>query len=310
MNVESFKKYVEAGGYKVQMVSIDHIEEIKSEIENLKAANKDVNDNIGKYLNKFNYKISESLRDAKSIIVIAVPQPMSRIYFTSGSKKHAVIMPPMYLFNSSIETEEKQKKIAGITSFLNEILHPDFKVKKINLPCKLIAVKSGLAQYGRNNVCYINGQSSFYWIGTYISDMPCPHDSWQEGSVMDRCSNCSLCLNNCPAGAIADDRFLLHANRCITLRNESSKDFPEWLNPRWHNSIIGCMRCQIVCPVNRNSITAINDIAEFDDEETKMIMDKIPLNELPEATFKKMQLINFIEDYGILARNLNVLINR
>lgn len=305
-----FITQIESHGFKVRVISIEHIEEIQSDIENTKQTHKDVNNYIGKYLNKFNYKIPENLLEAKSIIVVAVPQPIVRIHFTLNRKKHAVIMPPMYLLNTSSELEEEQKKISEVTTILQEVLTPkNCKVVKTNLPCKLIAVKSGLGAYGKNNICYINSESSFYWIGVYISDMLCENDSWQKSTTMEMCESCDLCLKNCPTGAITNDRFIIHANKCITLQNESKKDFPKWLEPKWHNSIIGCMRCQIVCPANKNHIKDVEDFAEFDDWETRMILEKTPLGELPKITYRKLELINFIEDYDLLARNLNVLIN-
>ena len=198
-----------------------------------------------------------------------------------------------------------------MTSIIENILSDkNLRVKKINLPCKLIASRSGLAQYGKNNICYINNESSFYWMGVYISDMPCEKDSWQESKVMDICTKCNLCTKNCPTGAIANDRFLIHASKCITLHNESEKDFPIWVNKKNHNSIIGCMRCQIVCPINRNQIKDIEDLCEFDEKETRMILAKAPLSEFLDVTYKKLELINFIEYYDLLARNLDVLIGK
>lgn len=218
-------------------------------------------------------------------------------------------MPPMYLFNTSVKLEHKQKNIAKVTSVLNKILLPqNYKIVKANLPCKLIAAKSGLGAYGKNNICYINNQSSFYWIGVYVSDMPVENKPLKKYTIMDMCKNCDLCLKNCPTGAISNDRFIVHANKCITLQNESTEDFKNWINPRWHNSIIGCMRCQIICPINKNSIKNVKDLAEFNDLETKMILAKTPLSKLPAAIYKKLEIINFIEDYDLLARNLNALI--
>lgn len=306
-----FINEIESYGFKVRIISIKHIEEIQSDIENVKKEYKDVNTFIGKYLDAFDYNLIKIFPKAESIIVIAVPQPINRIYFTLGGKKRSVIMPPMYLLNSSIELEEKHKKISEVTSIIeNILLDKNLKVEKINLPCKLVASRSGLAKYGENNICYINSESSFYWMGVYISDMPCEKDSWQESKVMDICKKCNLCSKNCPTGAIANDRFLIHASKCITLQNESEKDFPIWLNTKSHNSIIGCMRCQIVCPINSNQIKEIEDLVEFDEKETRMILAKVPLSEFSDITYKKLELINFIEYYDLLARNLNILIGK
>lgn len=306
---ENFIKKVEKYGYKVRVISFSHIEEIKSDIENTKRIYSDVNDNVGRYINGFNYNGQKSLLEDKSIIVVAVPQPIGRIHFSMGVKKLTAILPPMYLYNTGVELEEKHKKISKVTTILKNILSEDnYKVTKTNLPCKLIAVRSGLGAYGRNNICYINNESSFYWIGIYVSDMPCEDDSWQGQAVMDACEKCDLCMKNCPTGAIGKDRFIVHADRCITIHNERDKDFPQYINPKWHNSLIGCMRCQIICPVNKNYIKNVEDLVEFDDSETRAIFAKTPLAELPEATYKKIELISFTDYYELLARNLDVLI--
>ncbi|MBV7272843.1 epoxyqueuosine reductase [Clostridium sp. PL3] len=309
--VSDFIKKIEGYGFKAQVISFTNIEAIQSELENTKQTYEDVDTYIGKYLDKFYYENSKNLLEAKSIIVIAVPQPIARIHFTLDSKKHSVIMPPMYLLNASSEFEEKHKKIAEVTAILEKVLsYENFKVIKLNIPCKLTAVKSGLGVYGRNNICYINGESSFYWLGAYISDMPCENDAWQEHSVtMDTCKNCDLCLKNCPTGAIAKDRFIIHSNKCITLQNESKEDFSKDLDSKWHNCLIGCLRCQIICPVNKKHIRNVEDITEFDEWETRKILDETPLEELSEITYKKLELISFIEDYDLLARNLKVLMS-
>ncbi|QXE17925.1 4Fe-4S double cluster binding domain-containing protein [Clostridium sp. 001] len=305
----NFIKKVEEYGFKAQVISFKHMEEIKLDIENMKQTYEDINVNIGKYLNKFDYKVSDDFLKPKSIIIIAVPQPAARVYFTLGLKKYAVIMPPMYLLNSSSEFEKKHKKICEITEIVENILsYENFKAIKVNIPCKPLAVKSGLGAYGKNNICYINGESSFYWLGVYVSDMPWENDSWGEYTVMEACKNCDLCLKNCPTGAIAEDRFIVHANKCITLQNEDSGDFKKSLRPEWHNCLIGCMRCQIICPANKKCITSIKDITEFNDWETRKILAKTPLEELPETTYKKLESISFIEDYKLLQRNLKVLI--
>ncbi len=138
--------------------------------------------------------------------------------------------------------------------------------------------------------------------------MPCENDSWQKEKIMDMCKSCDLCLENCPTDAIASDRFILHADRCITLQNESTKEFKEWVQPNWHNSIIGCMRCQIVCPANKKYIKNVEDLAEFDEIETRLILEKTPLHKLSKVTYEKLELINFIQDYDLLHRNLKVLL--
>lgn len=309
-NTEVFINKLESHGFKAKIISIKHLEEIRADIEKMKSDYDDVKENLGVYFDKFKFNEPEDGIAAKSIIVVAVPQPIAKINFTIGNKRHTAVIPPTYLFNTSAD-EAKQPRIAEVTSLLNNILSENnYKTAKVNLPCKLLAVRSGLGEYGRNNVCYINGESSFYWIGSYISDMPCESDYFREQTVMDRCDDCNLCLVNCPTGAIDNDRFIVHAGRCITLYNESTDEFPDWIDPCWHNSIIGCMKCQLICPANRNSISNTEDFADFNDIETDLILRGTPIQDLPETTIRKLQKINFIEDYALLARNIGMLVNR
>ena len=57
-------------------------------------------------------------------------------------------------------------------------------------------------------------------------------------------------------------------------------------------------------------ITHIEEFAEFDDYETRLILVNTPLEELPKTTYEKLEAFNFVGDYDILARNLNALIGR
>ncbi len=185
---------------------------------------------------------------------------------------------------------------------------------KINLPAKISAVRSGLAQYGRNNICYIDGQSSYYWIATYISDLPISEETDQDqffdnSSLMNACNGCDLCIDACCTHALHKKRFVIDSDKCLTLHNESSQNIPDWIENKWHNAIIGCMRCQLVCPVNKRSPYNIKDSIIFSDSETEMILSRRSLDKLPTELYEKLEAINFIEDYNLLSRNLSVLLN-
>lgn len=297
-------------GYEISLFPVHHLNDLKEEFKEMRSSDQDIERYLYHYLDKIDYTIPASLPDAKSVLVVAVQQPIARTHFQYGGKSHPVILPPTYLLNASVDKEEDQKLISEVNRHLREALGKNnFKAVKINLPGKLAAVRSGLGAYGKNNICYINEKSSFYWIGTYLTDMPCKNDPWREETVMKQCSDCDLCQSSCPTGAIDEKRFLIHAKNCITFMNESSADFPEWIDVNWHNAIIGCMRCQIICPVNISAIKNIQDFAEFDEEETGLILEKTLLSELPEKTYRKLEDFNFIEDYEILPRNLKVLID-
>ena len=73
----------------------------------------------------------------------------------------------------------------------------------------------------------------------------------------------------CPTDAIRSDRFLVYAERCITFHNERPRDFPQWLDPSWHYSLVGYMICQNVCPINQKLLNWIEAAAAFSEKETE-----------------------------------------
>jgi epoxyqueuosine reductase len=143
-----------------------------------------------------------------------------------------------------------------------------------------------------------------------FSDLPCDGDPWREQKALDRCESCVACLRRCPTGAIASDRFQLHTERCLTYHNEAASDFPSWIDPSWHHCLIGCMRCQTVCPENRTVLDWFEDRAEFSEQETALLIQRVPLDRLPEGMAAKVKSLEINEDFGLLCRNLSMIIGR
>ena len=147
-------------------------------------------------------------------------------------------------------------------------------------------MRSGLAEYGRNNITYVPGMGSFHRLTTLYSDFPADEDNWQELSAMKSCVGCKACINTCPTGAIPTDHFLLSVERCITFHNEHPGEipFPEWMDQSWHNCLVGCLHCQKACPVNKNVIQWTEPGPVFTEDETRLILSGMKLEELPHST--------------------------
>jgi epoxyqueuosine reductase len=238
---------------------------------------------------------------ARSLIVVAVPQPQFRIIFTWKGKRVPVIVPPTYLY--SRETDKQ------VEDLLAEILVPaGHHVARATVPKKLLAVRSGLGEYGKNNISYVRGMGSFHRLVAFYSDFPCQEDNWRESQMMESCQNCYACLRNCPTDAITSERFLLHAERCITFHNERPGDvpFPAWLDPSWHNCLVGCLRCQSICPENKDFLPWVEEREGLSQDEITLLREGVPLDQLPAATVTKLEQLDLVEDVGILPRNLSV----
>lgn len=286
---------------KGRIVSAEHIRHLQEEIEGRNRHGLLDKEFYQERLTYFDFRTPDNLRKARSLIVIAIPRPQSQAVFTWNGKSRALIIPPTYVAN------EKTRK--QMEHLLTEILaKKGYRVAHTALPLKLLAVRSGLGSYGRNNICYVSDMGSFHQLVAFYSDLPCHEDSWQEVQMMKSCQNCHACRQNCPTGAIPSDRFLLHAERCISFHNEKKGDvpFPSWVDRSWHNCLVGCLHCQRVCPQNRKFLQWIEEKEEFSQEETILLLEGVPRDQLPATTMRKLEHLDLLEDTDILPRNLSV----
>lgn len=129
---------------------------------------------------------------------------------------------------------------------------------------------------------------------------------------MDLCETCQACLNNCPTAAITKDRFLINAERCLTYFNEADGkwDFPEWVQPSFHNCIYGCLRCQSVCPKNKDYLDNVIEPVEFTEDEALLLVEGRPLEQFPAILKQKVKELDMFDYLTALPRNLKVLLDR
>ena len=303
MNTELYER-LEQRGYTSRVVSIKHVPELRENIEN--SHNDGAFDEAfyQRYLNKFIYGPPADLPDARSLIVMASSQPQVRIIFNYDGKPRQVIVPPTYL-----HAEETDRRAMET---LREIMEPEgYHVTQARLPNKVLAVRSGLATYGRNNVTYVEGMGSFFRLSAFYSDLPFDGmDEWRDMSVMQRCSECLACTYKCPTRAIDPDRFLLHAEKCITYHNEKPGEirFPDWIKASWHNCLVGCMICQKACPENVDYTGMIEEGPEFSSAETTLLLDGTPGDQLPASMRKKLEEWDLVDLLDVIPRNLGALL--
>jgi len=189
-----------------------------------------------------------------------------------------------------------------------DLAQDGYRVAEARLPVKLLAVRSGLASYGKNNIAYVSGFGSFHRLTAFYSDFPLEEDSWQEMKMMDRCKSCQSCLKACPTGAVISERFLLRAEKCVTYFNEEPGDFPAWIERSWHNCLVGCMYCQKVCPLNKDVLGWIERGAEFSSDETELLLEGTVFDNLPPDTQEALRRLDLVDYYEVLPRNLGVLL--
>ncbi len=291
-------------GFKSSIVGIEHLADLKCELQDLLergTLNREFYREITSRLNlNWHFEPPANLSEAKSVIVVAASQQKVKVKFEISHNEFEVIIPPTYV-------HDLHTKISDLLA--HNLKKHNYKLCNAILPEKLLATRSGLARYGRNNIVYADGWGSYFMIKAFFTDMPCPVDNWQKAKMMDQCERCSLCREHCPTNAIQADRFLIQAEKCLTFFNEKSGDFPEWIQPHWHNCLIGCMICQDICPVNKRQIHWVTEEGTFSEEETLMVIQGTPINRLPRRMKDKLKKLCMLDDYHLLSRNLSVLLH-
>jgi epoxyqueuosine reductase len=290
---------LEERGYRGIVLPIEHVAQLKYEIEE-RFSQKEIDAGLyKKYLSSFKFDVTANLPTIHSIIVTVAPQPQRKTTFHFNGQTYSVIIPPTYY----ADTDDQ------IRNILENILNTNgYQLHRAALPLKLLAIRSGLARYGKNNIAYVEGLGSFVRLKAFLSDMPTDRDAWLEPRVMKECDSCKACLKACPTKAIVPDRFLIHAERCITFLNEWPEEFPEWIDPAWHNSLVGCMKCQLVCPVNKRFIKWAEEGEAFNEAETELILNGVPLDRIPPETAHKLKRGYMLDYLDVLPRNLRVLL--
>ena len=303
-SIKELYEQLENAGINSTVVSVHHLSDLQSDLEKYLdqgILDREFYDEItDRYDLQWHFHPPADFPTAQSIILVAAPQPKVSVKFKLSGKTYSAIIPPTYFH----DTDDESANI--ITHHLSRL---GYKSCQAILPEKLLAVRSGFARYGKNNVAYINGLGSYFRLRAYFSDIPSGSDNWQENKMMERCSQCDACMKKCPTGAIRKEIFLIQGEKCLTFFNEKSDEFPEWIDPSWHNCLIGCMICQDVCPVNKDFTNRIVEGGEFHEEETRMILEGVPIEDLPSATIEKLKKLYLFDDYNLLQRNLKVLIN-
>lgn len=289
-----------ASGFEARIASIGSVCKIQDELFSLRESGVIDTQLFDEYKQSMIYDYKNIMPEARSVIVMAHPHYSSKLEFIYNSRRHEVVMPPTYIGSAMLMKAEAALERILATN--------EFSIKYARLPLKLLAARTGLSRYGRNNIAYVEGMGSYHRLFAYYTDYQCQSDELTDITTMQECSSCKVCLNACPTGCIDESRFLIHAENCITYFNEVERDFPTWLRKDWHNAIVGCMKCQTKCPVNSPYKNKLENEFVFEQDETAAILAKTPFDGLSASTRMKLEALDMKNYYNVLKRNLSVLI--
>ncbi|MCR4397620.1 MAG: hypothetical protein NUV93_01495 [Firmicutes bacterium] len=300
--LETVAQWAEKAGWIVAWGSPTVLEEVRGDIERRRLAGEI---DAGFYAERLaSYMRQVSSEGVESLVVVAVPRPAHEVIFDAGDIRFAVVVPPTYAGNDDIAE--------GIRRRLESLL-AGASVTRLIAPVKAVASRLGVVKYGRNNITYAPGFGSYHQLTAFLTSAPLdatPRFTPGPPAPADECDGCFACGGACPTGAIAEDRFLLHTERCLALFNERVGPWPEWVSPSSHNCLVGCMACQDACPMNAGLLRVERLEPFFDPEETSVILgSEIPGDDPAwtriRAKFAAMGLEGL---EGLVGRNLRALL--
>ena len=258
-------------------------------------------------------ELPAELPEARSVVIGAHRRPVTRASLIVDGDEHTFVVPPHYA-----GYEETPRQLAKLVS---EALAPHGgHAAQARVPLKTLAVASGLARYGRNNIAYVDGLGSYLSLAACATDLPAPAGAeWIEPQALTACDRCVACSRGCPTGAIparqasdeaSDERFVLRADRCLTTINEDLDPIPDWVDPAWHSCVVGCLRCQQVCPENAKVELQVEEPVRFSAAESAAILagDETALRAEGTDVADRLAACGLDYDAALIARNLRLLL--
>jgi epoxyqueuosine reductase len=284
--IEHLKQEALLHGDKISAISASMLPEVKKNFDKLGIETHPY----------FDFAPSSGLEwPLQSVLVAASPSRRFSVSFDMGNREFKAIIPAAYA--------DDEKKNCEIEQYLKVLLENEgyhiLQGKK--LPLKALAANTGLGVYGRNNLIYIEGFGSFLNLNVFFTDLPVQDEPFFPFEVLDTCKDCNLCVKDCPSGALREEPFFVEITRCLTWANESDEPFPDWVESSWHNALIGCERCQLVCPHNRELLNPIEEIARYNIKETEAFLR----DELPKEALEPLGVAHYCKCLG---RNLKSLL--
>lgn len=123
---------------------------------------------------------------------------------------------------------------------------------------KAWAMRAGIGWQGKHSLVVNSNTGSFFFLGVVLTSLDLDYDQPAE----DRCGTCELCIKACPTGAINSNRTI-DARQCIAyLTIDNKTTIPQEDIKKLGGRIVGCDRCQEVCPWNKSATQHTH--AEFD----------------------------------------------
>ncbi|MBN2082820.1 tRNA epoxyqueuosine(34) reductase QueG [bacterium] len=157
---------------------------------------------------------------------------------------------------------------------------------------KALAVAAGLGWRGGHSLVLTAGLGSYFMLGCLLTSQALPPDA----PVDNRCGDCRLCLDACPADALPAPG-VLDASRCLSYLNSTRRGDPASA-PTLDGWLYGCDACQQACPYNSAPpVTAeprVQPRPGIRELTAREVLD------MPPAEFTRRFAGTVLEEYGLM----------
>lgn len=299
---ETWHQWAEQNGYRVSFGAIGMVETARNILEEFRSK-KMIDETFYKeWFEGFKFLNGIDTDSFKTLVMVAIPKAAYIMDFEYNGRPGSVVIPPTYVhykptFNKILEEA------------LSEFRNKGHSIELIDAPFKTLAVLTGLVKYGRNNVVYTPEMGSYLQLVGLITDMTVEAESVKktlniQDNLMPNCLDCSACQRTCPTGAITESRMLLHAEKCYTPLSEKPGELPETPLPPSPECIIGCLKCQTICPMNKGKLNYKKTPFSLSGDETSFIVHHFDTEASIWANIiNKFSRLQLSEGCEIFARN-------
>jgi len=247
----------------------------------------------------YDFDMIKSNNSIKSIFIVATPSPFYIWRVKYMGENIDIKIPPIYGNRSDI--------LENIKNITGKIFGKyGFSTYPVILPKKILAVYSGLAQYGNNGLVFVKGMGSYCRLTAFASDFRNNDYIWLKPEMMKSCKRCGKCVENCPSKALKHGTPWVNINKCIVEYNEQDGNFPNWLHNEWHNCLIGCIKCQEICPHNKKEWQTV--IIPIEYSEIEEIINSNNFNDLSKYLKKLLMDLDLVRYYSKIKRNIKYLV--
>ena len=118
------------------------------------------------YISNKEFRFPEDFPNVKSLIIIAVFMKPMLVNFRLGGRKHEIVLPLAY-YDDGLTVEMLRDYI--LKEVVNE---PGHRIERAKVLLKLLAVRSGLGKYGRNNLCFVERNGKYARSIRFLHRLP------------------------------------------------------------------------------------------------------------------------------------------